>query len=169
MRKIIGGFGLLSGLLNLAYLINMGLNKSSHNFANGFIYGYATMIISLSLVFVGVYKAKQHHVSDTFKYGKAFLTGLGISFISACLYAFGWFIVNHWLYPSFMDDYVNYEISLMKTSGKSAEDLELFAQQMMAYSEMYQNPFLAFLISLSEILPLGFLFSVLAAAFFRKN
>ena len=68
-----------------------------------------------------------------------------------------------------MDDYVNYEISLMKTSGKSAVDLELFAQQMMAYSEMYQNPFLAFLISLSEILPLGFLFSVLAAAFFRKN
>jgi hypothetical protein len=85
------------------------------------------------------------------------------------MYALGWFIVNNWLYPSFMVDYVNYEISLMKVAGRSAQDLEVFTQQMIEYSGMYQNPALAFLISLSEILPIGFLFSVLAAAFFRKN
>jgi hypothetical protein len=170
MKKIIWRFGTISGLLNAVYMVVFALvAKGNPNFKHSLITGYAAMAVSLSFIFIGVSQAKKQFPDQAFGFNKAFLTGLLIAFISSLFYTFSWLAVNHYIYPEFMSDYTNSQIQIATTEGMSAPDLAKLRTEMDGYIQLYKNPLWAFLMTLTEILPLGLLLSLLAAAIFKKK
>lgn len=63
MTKIVLIFGLISGVIagGLMWILMGTVNTGSIDFDNGMIWGYATMIIALSLVFFGIKSYRDNH------------------------------------------------------------------------------------------------------------
>src|SRR5215210_8579992 len=91
MTKIVLIFGLISGAIaaTLMWILMGFVNKGSINFDNGMIWGYATMIIALSLVFFGV-KSYRDNNGGHITFLKGLQVGTLISLISAVCYAASW-------------------------------------------------------------------------------
>ncbi|MDZ4667725.1 MAG: DUF4199 domain-containing protein [bacterium] len=170
MKNIIWRYGTISGFLNAIYLVVFALvTKANPNFNHSLITGYAAMAVALSFIFVGVYQAKKQFPEQPFGFNKAFLTALLIALISSLFYTFTWLVVNQFIYPEFMTNYTQNQIINAQNSGMSVQNLETLRKEMDGYVQLYKNPFWVFIMTLTEILPLGFLLSLLAAAIFKKK
>jgi hypothetical protein len=51
----------------------------------------------------------------------------------------------------------------------SVQEIDIIRKEMDGYVQLYKNPLWAFLITLTEILPVGLLLSLLAGAIFKKK
>lgn len=170
MKKIIWRYGTLSGFMNAIYLVALGLmTKDNPSFKSSMIAGYIAMAVALSFIFVGVYQAKKLLANEPFGFGRAFYTGLLISLISSLFYTFTWLAVLQFIHPNFMLDYTNSHILEAQNQGMSAQEIDLIRKEMDGYVQLYKNPLWAFLITLTEILPVGLLLSLLAGAIFKKK
>jgi hypothetical protein len=77
MKRLILTYGMIAGTIELALLaLSMGL-VSDHG-GLGMALGYLSMLIAMSLVFVGVKRFRDEHQGGVIRFGKAFLVGLGI-------------------------------------------------------------------------------------------
>ena len=170
MRTIIWRNGLISGTINGFWMLMLWvINKDNPNFENAMVYGYIAMAIALAFIFVGVWQTRNSLGDANFSFGWAFLTGLWITLISSVIYALAWLMVNKYLYPEFMADYSHYEMEKAKNSGLDEQLILEMKTEMEGYMKLYENPFWAFLITISEILPVGLLFSVVAGFTFKRK
>lgn len=170
MKRIIWRYGTLSGILNALYMIALGLmTKENPSFRNGILTGYAAMAVALSFVFVGVYQAKKEFPKEPFTFGRAFLIGLLISLISSLFYTFTWLAVLQFIHPNYMVEFTQSQLIDAQNRGLSPQELQTLGKEMDGYVQLYKNPLWAFLITLTEILPVGLLLSLLAAAIFKKK
>lgn len=170
MKKIIWQNGLISGSLNAIMMLYMGLKDHSNpDFEFGVIKGFAAMTVAMSFIFVGVYQASKLNSEMPFSFKRAYLTALWITLISSLMYAISWMLVNKFIYPEFMTDYTNAQMKHMQETGAKAEELSRYKQEAIDSIEMMKNPFILFLVTLSEILPFGLLLSLIAAAIFKKK
>src|SRR5262245_32848653 len=91
MTRTVLIFGLISGAIAAALmwiLVSM-VNTGAINFDSAMIWGYATMIIALSLVFFGV-KSYRDSNGGHITFLKGLQVGILISLISAVCYAASW-------------------------------------------------------------------------------
>ena len=170
MKKIVLTFGMFAGLINVGtgiLLVNLAGEEMVH--ANSQWIGYLVMIIALSMIFVGIKQYRDEHLGGVIKFGKAFLTGLYIALIASAIYVGVWEL---YLQVSGVDFIANYQASMienMQADGASQAEISAMKDQMEFYAEMYENPFLRILITLSEILPVGLNISLISAALLRKS
>ncbi|MAL19135.1 MAG: DUF4199 domain-containing protein [Balneola sp.] len=170
MKKIVLTFGIFAGIINVGtgiLLVNLAGEEMVH--ANSQWIGYLVMIIALSMIFVGIKQYRDEHLGGVIKFGKAFLTGLYIALIASAIYVGVWEL---YLQVSGVDFIANYQASMienMQADGASQAEISAMKDQMEFYAEMYENPFLRILITLSEILPVGLIISLISAALLRKS
>lgn len=170
MKKVVITYGLIAGVLvtGLMYL-NISLSGDEIDFEKGEIIGYLTMIISLSTIFFGIKVFRDKHQEGTVKFGKAFLVGLYITLIASVIYAIGWEFYYQTSATDFMEQYSSYYVDKMKNSGASAEEVQQKIDEMKAMQGYYQNPFIRFVITIMEILPVGLIVSLISAAILRRK
>ena len=152
MKKIVLTFGLISGsiimILMLFTLPDMMEEMSQEDMVKGMLIGYSTMIIALSVIFVGVKSYRDKHNNGNITFGKAFQIGLYISLIACAMYGLGW------------------EIYIMKENMNIQE----LIQSGQGYPEWYNITILRFLFTMcTEMLPVGLLISLISAAILRKK
>jgi len=170
MKKIVLTFGILAGMINAAagiLLVSWGGDELVH--ANSMWIGYLVMIISLSMIFVGVKQYRDQHLGGVITFVKAFLTGLYIALVAAAIYVAGWEI---YLQVSDLDFIETYRVSVienMRDEGASAVEISEMEEEMDNFAEIYENPFYRVLITLSEILPVGLIITLISAALLRKS
>ncbi|HEX4847713.1 MAG TPA: DUF4199 domain-containing protein [Novosphingobium sp.] len=168
MTRLILTYGMIAGTIELALLaLSMGL-VSDHG-SLGMALGYLSMLIAMSLVFVGVKRFRDEHQGGVIRFGKAFLVGLGIAGIACLFYVIGWELYMWATDHRFMAEYMAKALAEKQASGASAADLAAFKAEMEGFAEMYRNPLLRMLITLSEIAPVGLLVPLISAAILRKS
>lgn len=168
MTRLILTYGMIAGTIELALLaLSMGL-VSDHG-SLGMALGYLSMLIAMSLVFVGVKRFRDEHQGGVIRFGKAFLVGLGIAGIACLFYVIGWELYMWATDHRFMTEYMAKALAEKQASGASAADLAAFKAEMDGFAEMYRNPLLRMLITLSEIAPVGLLVPLISAAILRKS
>lgn len=170
MKILAWRFGLFSGAINavcmFAYWSQM---KDKADFSYGMLLGYVCMLVALSLIFVATYLYRKQLGGQGISFGRAFTLGLLIALISSVIYAFAWMFINHYLYPNFWDDYTVAELEKCKSAGLSDELLKVREADLLKLKEIYKNPFLAFLITITEILPIGTFVALLSALIFKRK
>lgn len=171
MRRPILKYGLIGGTLMIALtFVLAALFKSGFvNIANGEYYGYAGMLIALTMVFFGIreYRSDQGHVT----FWKAFQIGASITGIAAVMYFLGGELYNL-IDPSFGPDtvaqYAAYQVDLLRSKGAAETEIEALRQQMSQFIEMYKNPLVRFGVALIEFVPVGIIVTVISALILRR-
>lgn len=170
MTKVVLIFGLISGVIAgvLMWILMGAVNTDVVNFDNGMIWGYATMIIALSMVFFGV-KSYRDNNGGRITFFKGLQVGILISLISAFCYAASWEIYYPKVGDEFMQKYTAYYLDKMRTDGASDAEIEIARVESEKFMELYRNFFVRFGFSLIEILPVGVIVSLVSAALLRKR
>lgn len=170
MTKIVLIFGLISGGIAgaLMWILMGSVTTGSVNFDNGMVWGYATMIIALSLVFFGIKSYRDNH-GGHISFLRGLQVGILISLISSFCYAASWEIYYPKVGAEFMQKYTTYYLDKMKADGASDAEIEKARVEGNEFMEMYKNFFVRFAFSLMEILPVGFIVTLISAALLRKR
>ena len=170
MTKIVLIFGLISGAIagGLMWILMGTVNTGSIDFDNGMIWGYATMIIALSLVFFGIKSYRDNH-GGKITFVKGLQVGILISLISAVCYAAAWELYYPRIGDEFMQKYTTYYLDKMKKEGASDAEIEKARTESEQFMEMYKNIFVRFAMSLMEILPVGVIVTLLSALLLRRK
>jgi len=168
MTKIVLIFGLISGAIAATLMWIMLTAMKTGAIGHGLIFGYASMIISLSLVFFGV-KSYRENNGGRITFVKALQVGILISLICAVCYAVSWEIYFRTSGGNFMAEYTAQYIAKMKENGASDTEIDKTQKQMADMAVAYQNFFFRFGMTLLEILPVGIIVTLVSAALLRKR
>jgi hypothetical protein len=170
MTKIVVIFGLISGAIaaGLMWLLIASVNSGSVNLDNGMLWGYATMIIALSLIFFGI-KSYRDNNGGHISIFKGLQVGILISLISAVCYAASWEIYYRGSGQEFLQKYTAHYLEQLKKDGASEAEIEKSRADMAQFMENYQNFFVRFGITMMEILPVGVIVTLVSAGLLRKR
>ena len=170
MKKIVWTFGLISGAICTAWLITfVAMGVEAMNMDYGEVVGYSSMILAFSLIFVGIKQYRDKLNGGAVSFGKAFQIGLYIALIGSTFYVVTWAIEYNFFASNFMEEYTRCMVDKAKASGKTQAEINETLTQMAKYKEWYKNPVFFTLMTYMEILPVGLLVSLLAAAILRKK
>lgn len=173
MSKIVLSLGLIAGSI-LALMLGLSLvfmdgyiSEQAMNY--GEIIGYATMIIALSLVYVGIKSFRDKHQEGKISFVEAFKVGILITIIASVIYVISWMLLSDWLAPDFMDRYAEYTLRAMEEKGADAVEISETKATMDRYIEMYQNPLIKAGMTFMEVFPVGLIISLISAFILKKK
>lgn len=167
MQRIILTYGVIAGTIELALLaISMGLIGEHGSL--GMVLGYLSMLIAMSLVFVGVKRYRDEHLGGVIRFGKAFAVGLGIAGVACLFYVLGWEAYLWSTDYTFMEKFTAGELAKLQAAGASAADIARFKADMQGFADLYANPVTRMLVTLSEIAPVALVVPLVAAGLLRN-
>jgi hypothetical protein len=168
MTKIVLIFGLISGAVAAGLMWIMLAAMKGGAVDHGLLLGYASMVISLSLVFFGV-KSFRDNNGGRITFLKGLQVGILISLICALCYAVSWEAYYRTSGSDFMAQYSAQYIEKMKKDGASDAEIAKTEKEMADMGEMYKNVFVRFGMTLMEIVPVGVIVTLVSAGLLRKR
>ena len=168
MQKIAITYGILSGTITIATLILGLVVSDGGSFLSSEIFGYLTMIVALSMIFIGIKRYRDQELGGVIRFPPAFAMGLAIAVIAAIIYTFVWELYLMTSGYDFIDSYVNSAIEAKRAAGLSADKL---AQEIAALEEMrsdYGKIYIRIPMTFLEIFPVGLIIALLSAALLRN-
>jgi len=168
MQKIAITYGILSGTITIATLILGLVVSDGGSFLSSEIFGYLTMIVALSMIFIGIKRYRDQQLGGVIRFLPAFAMGLAIAVIAAIIYTFVWELYLMTSGYDFIDSYVNSAIEAKRAAGLSADKL---AQEIAALEEMrsdYGKIYIRVPMTFLEIFPVGLIIALLSAALLRN-
>ena len=167
MQRLIMVYGSIAGTIELA-LLALAMALGTHGGALGKVLGYLSMLIAMSMVFVGVKRFRDEGQGGVIGFGKALLVGLGIAGVATLFYVLGWEVYMWATDNRFVAEYMASALRQKQQAGASAAEIEAFKGEMAGVVEMYKNPVLRMLITASEIAPVALLVPLISAALLRN-
>ena len=167
MNRIITVYGSIAGVILLTSLaITMGLG--THGGIAGMVIGYLSMLISLSMVFVGVKRYRDEQLGGVIRFGRAVGVGIGIAAFASLFYVLGWEVYMWATDYSFAANYARSAIEHQQAAGASPAQIAELKAQMDDFARSYANPLFRMVMTLSEIAPVALLVPLISAALLRK-
>jgi hypothetical protein len=168
MKKIVLIYGLIGGAIVSAMMF-MTLGSGNHDWENGELIGYTTMVIALSTIFFGVRTYRDKYLGGSIKFGRAFLLGLYITLVASTMYVASWLVISARTGDAWMEEYYEHSKSEMEKNDLPAAEMEARLQELRGFQEMYKNPIVKIGFTYIEILPVGLLISLLCAAILKRG
>lgn len=170
MKKNVLIYGIISGICVAAFMaasIAYCYNKES--FEGSMLLGYTAMLLSFSLIFVGVKNYRDTYNGGTISFGKAFLMALYMALIASTLYVAGWMIAYYNFFPDFIDKLAAYQLSPAKVSQMSPQQVAGIREQMDMFRVWYATPFGVAAATYMEILPVGLVVALITALTLKRK
>ena len=168
MKRIILTYGIIAGVI-VSAMMWITLGNGKHDFDNGEMIGYTTMVIALSTIFFGVKAYRDKHLGGAIAFGKAFLIGLYITLVASTLYVASWMLMSATTDQDFMQQYYEHMKTKMESSGTPPSEMEAQLAELRDFQEMYKNPLVKVGFTYVEILPVGLLISLICAGLLKRR
>ncbi|KAF2519099.1 DUF4199 domain-containing protein [Flavobacterium salilacus subsp. salilacus] len=170
MKKNVWTFGVIAGFISTIGFVIGTINPDTIDMEKGMIYGFASMILAFSLTFVAIKNYRDKYNGGAVSFKKAFLIGLYISLIASSIYVAVWLVEYYFILDNFWGKYAEMHQANLVAEGLSQEKIATEMATIDGYKELYDNnPLLAGLITYTEILPLGIVISLIAAAILKRK
>jgi Protein of unknown function (DUF4199) len=170
MIRLIALYGVAAGLVVAIPMNLMMLNTPPGTLPeNGMLYGYLTMIVGLTAVFLGVKHYRDKVLGGAIKFGPALLVGLGISAVASLLYVIAWELTLALSELDFADSYATAMVEAARAKGASPAELEKAVADAADFVEAYRNPLYRIPITFVEMFPVGVLISLISAGLLRNS
>jgi hypothetical protein len=171
MKKQIWTYGIGVGvsvvlLMYISFTLWMG---DDPDFSMGEIAGYASMLLSFALLFIGVKQYRDKHLGGFISFKKAFLMGLLMTLIASLIYVIGWMIYSSYNMTDFMEQYANKMLENMAKEGASTAEIDAKKEEMAYYADLYKNPFWKAIMTFMEIFPVGLIVSLISALILKRK
>ena len=171
MKRNILVFGSISGII-VGTLMALGLfwANQGHDIQEGMLLGYASMVIALSLIYVGVRNFRDKYKEGVISFANAMKLALGITLIASTIYVAVWLVEFYVFIPDFMDKYTAAHIQQVKSSGLSPAALQKQVADMESMRDSYDHNLLVVVFySYLEIVPVGIIISLLTALLLKRK
>ena len=173
MTKNILIYGLVAGAIVTIAMLSM-VNYLSYcegnvDYNTSMLLGYASMLIALSLVYVGIRNYRNKFNGGFISFGRAFKVGILIVLIASTIYVIAWLIDYFFFVPDFIEKYSAHQLAELKDSGASEAEIAKQTKSMADFARMYDNPFFNALMTYAEILPVGLLVTLVSALILKKR
>ncbi|HUL80734.1 MAG TPA: DUF4199 domain-containing protein [Gammaproteobacteria bacterium] len=168
--RIVLVYGLLAGLIVAVPMVALMVTLTAETAPQyGAVYGYLTMIIALTAVFLGVKRYRDRVLGGAVRFVPALLVGLAISAVASVIYAIGWEVSLALSGFDLPAAYTKEMVAAARAQGASAAEIERAAEQGAAFARLYANPLYRFPITFVEIFPIGVVIAAISAALFRNS
>jgi Protein of unknown function (DUF4199) len=169
MLKTILVYGLIAGVIVAIPMLLQATVLNGHPpLAWAMLIGYATMLIALSTVFIGIKRYRDAELGGVIRFWPALAMGLGISFVASVMYVFAWELTVAVTHMDFANGYANALIKQKQAEGVTGAAMAQFVQEMEKFKTDYANPFFRLPMTFIEIFPVGVLVSLVSAALLRN-
>ena len=170
MTKNVWTFGIIGGFIStIGFVITM-INPDAINMSTGMIYGYASMLLAFSLIFVAVRNYRDNYNNGIISFGKAFKIGLYITLIASTVYVLVWLVdYYYFIGDEFMKEYAEYTKNNLIAKGASQEVIAANMKEMEKWAELYKNPFINAAITYTEIIWVGLIIALIAAGILKRK
>jgi hypothetical protein len=163
-------YGLIAGLVVAIPMNLMMVTMHDHApLAWGMVFGYVTMLVALSAVFIAIKRYRDTELGGVIGFWPALALGLGISVIAGIIYSLAWELSLALTHMDFASAYANTLIAEKKAAGASAETIAQLTAEMDAFKVQYANPLFRMPMTFAEIFPVGVLVSLVSAALLRNS
>jgi uncharacterized membrane protein (DUF485 family) len=169
MRKIVLTFGLISGAILSAMMLLTLPFHDEIGFDNSLIVGYTTMVLAFLMVFFGVRSYRDNVAGGSVTFGRAFIVGLMITAVASVCYVATWELVYSKLAPDYLDKYAAHVMEKARKSGATDAQIAAKTKEMAEFKEMYKNPVINIAFTFLEPLPVGLLFTLIAAGVLSRK
>ena len=168
MKKIILTYGIIGGII-VSAMMWLTLGDGEHDWENGELIGYTTMVIALSTIFFGVKTYRDKHLGGSITFGKAFLLGLYITLFVSTIYVASWLVLSATSGKDYMTEYYAYYKTELESSDMSAAEVEAELADFREMAEHYKNPAVKIGFTYMEILPIGLAISLGCAGLLKRR
>ena len=170
MKKNVLICGLIGGIITSGwFLLSETVFDSNMSLNARMFFGYASMVLAFSLIFVGVKNYRDNYAGGIISFWKALKVALLITLVASTIYVLAWMIESRYLFSDYIEKYTKVVIKEMRAAGASAATISNKEKEMAAYSQMYKNPLFNALMTYFEILPVGLIMSIIAALTLKKK
>jgi hypothetical protein len=171
MKRNILVFGSISGIIvGTLMALSLFWANQGHDINEGMLLGYASMVIALSLIYVGVRNFRDKYNDGVISFGKALKLALGITLIASTIYVAVWLVEFYVFIPDFMDKYTAAHVQQIKAGGLSPVNLQKQVADMEHMRDVYdRNPLVVVLYTYLEIVPVGLIISLLTALMLKRK
>ncbi|RYE54585.1 MAG: DUF4199 domain-containing protein [Sphingobacteriales bacterium] len=170
MKRKILLFGSIAGVISAAWqIVTIGIFGDQIDLNYGMWLGYASMLLSFSFIFVAIKSYRDEQSNRQLSFGKAFRIGLFISLIASTFYVVTWLVQYYFFIPDFAEKYTAHMLEQLKADGATQTVIDAKAAEMANFNVMYKNPLFNAMITYMEILPVGLVISVIAAAILKRK
>lgn len=170
MRKIVLTFGLIAGAIMSAMMLLALIFKDQIGFGDkGLIVGYTSMVVAFLMVFVGVKSYRDNVAGGQVTFGRAFKVGLLIAAVGSICYVATWQLVYYKLAPDYLDRYAAYTIEQERQAGATEAQIAETRKKIAGFSDMLANPLANIAITFLEPLPVGLVFTLVAAGVLSRK
>lgn len=165
MFRIMLVYGAIAGVITIA-LMSLGMMLSEGSGSQ--LQGYLTMLVVLSLIFVGIKRYRDKELGGVIKFLPAFGLGAGIAAVAGVFYVLSWEASLHLTDFAWMEDYQQGAIAGYEAKGLTGEALREKVEALEAMMANYRNPLVRLPITFLEIFPVGLLVALISAALLRN-
>ena len=130
--------------------------------------GYATMLVVLSLLFVGIKRYRDVECGGVIRFSQGAAVGIGIAAVAGVIYAISWEVVLAVTDYAFIETYSQSMIDSVRASGLAPVEEAARLAEIEQSMQAYRNPVYRLPITFIEIFPVG-LIVALGSAFVLKN
>jgi|SRR3954469_21576121 hypothetical protein len=168
MFSLILRFGLIGGVIVVTpmFILWSQVKAGDPHPPGGMLITYLTMLVALTMVFVGIKQYRDKIRGGVVKFFPAFGVGLAISAVASVLYAASWEIVTAMNHFDFTAWWSNEIVKQARAAGKSSAET---AAEVQAFVAMYGNPWKRVPLVFMEMFPVGILVSAIAAGVLRNS
>lgn len=170
MKKISVIYGLIGGIIVSAFMaLTIPNMDADTDMTLSMFMGFASMIVALSTVFLGIKKYRDVHLNGVISFGKAFLIGLYISLIASTMYVLTWMVISDLYMPDFMENYVEAQLKAFEQSAATSEEVSQKREELKAMAESYKNPVIKALYTYMEIFPVGLIITLISSLILKRK
>ncbi|HWZ04049.1 MAG TPA: DUF4199 domain-containing protein [Mucilaginibacter sp.] len=170
MKKIIFTCGIIGGLISVGwYIFSVQVFKLDMSMNARLFFGYASMVLAFSLIFVGIKNFRDNYSGGVISFGTAIKVALLITAVASTVYVGVWLIDYYFFTPDYFDKYAASVLAGLKASHTSQANIDKQMAQITEYAKMYRNPFYNALMTYAEIAPVGIVISLIAALILKNK
>ena len=129
--------------------------------------GYATMVIAMSMIFIGIKRYRDNELNGHISFGQAFGMGAYIAVIGSLIY--GLFEGIFYEMSDFKEVYMEFYIDKIKSSGQTQEAIQQQLNEMQQQFAMWDSPFMMGILMFLTVFLIGLVIALISAAILKKN
>jgi len=169
MLPLILRYGLIAGVIVATPMLVIFFNaEPGKEPASGMLLGYLTMLVALTMVFLGIKHYRDKVKGGVIRFLPALGVGLAISAVASLIYVLSWEICMAKGGAEFIAFYRNAMIESARASAKTPEALAHAIAEADSFAKSYTNVPFRLAMTFIEMFPVGVLVSLISAAVLRN-
>lgn len=168
MKNSILKFGGYGALLGGTIFMSSHFFSSQLGMGTLEIFGYASIIASLSFVFFGIKHFRDQHNNGSVSFGKALTIGLAIAVIVGIVIGILDIIYVTYVNPDFGTEYVQYALDNVKDT-LTPEEFAAYKAGLLEEMKLYDNPAFAGIFMFAIVFAIGIIVSLISALILQRK